>query len=519
MSSVSRSASRVRLPLLVLLLVAATSCIFRRVDPVPVTATAEQSVAAPTRVHLIDGSTVLFATGFRSDGVHLRGAGVRYDVSLAVEDSVGEVPLDSVAGAEVVTGRVNTGATIAGSLLGVVATTMATAGLMVAIFGSCPTIYYDSAGTAVLEAESFSYSIAPMFAARDVDRLRVAAGADGIVRLEIRNEALETHYIDALELLEVRHTRGERIVPDARGVPIAAVGLVAPVTARDRAGRRLESVLAAADGDAAGSADSVIAAAVAGDLEDFVELTFPHPGGSDSTALVLRLRNSLLNTVLFYDMMLADRGALAMDWLHDDLAQIAPALELGQWYTNRLGMRVEVLEAGEWREIARVRDVGPIAWKEIGVLVPATGSDSLRMRLAFVADNWRIDQAALATSARRPDVVTHQLARIVLPDGSPHAEALANARAPDGEHLVTWPRHWFSAEWDVGAAEPGESRTFLLAAQGYYVEWMRQQWLRREPAAAAFQPSDAVVEDALRRWQLARPGMESQFMASRLPVR
>jgi hypothetical protein len=92
--------------------------------------------------------------------------------------------------------------------------TLGVAALAVAIFGSCPTVYADSGGTALLQAEGFSYSIAPIFESRDVDRLRLVQAADGSVRLEIRNEALETHYLNHLELLEVMHGSAETALVD-----------------------------------------------------------------------------------------------------------------------------------------------------------------------------------------------------------------------------------------------------------------------------------------------------------------
>ena len=48
-------------------------------------------------------------------------------------------------------------------------------------------------------------------------------------------------------------------------------------------------------------------------------------------ALVLRARSSLLNTVLFYDVMLADAGPRALDWLGQDLERVSNAVELGRW--------------------------------------------------------------------------------------------------------------------------------------------------------------------------------------------
>src|SRR5207302_2037217 len=95
-----------------------------------------------------------------------------------------------------------------------------------------------------------------------------------------------------------------------------------PATARDRAGRDVRQELAAADGVAYRTDSTTLRAARAGDVGDFVDLTFPAPAGADTVALVLRLRNSLLNTVLLYDLMLGTRGARALDWVGKDLERV-----------------------------------------------------------------------------------------------------------------------------------------------------------------------------------------------------
>src|SRR6266567_5399928 len=96
-----------------------------------------------------------------------------------------------------------------------IASTLATAGLLAAgvlaiviacsssdCFGNCPTVYADSAGVWALQAEGFSYTLGPAFETRDVDRLGIRPDRDGKIRLEVRNEALETEYFNQLELLE-----------------------------------------------------------------------------------------------------------------------------------------------------------------------------------------------------------------------------------------------------------------------------------------------------------------------------
>jgi hypothetical protein len=151
-------------------------------------------------------------------------------------------------------------------------------------FGSCPTYYADSAGAHVLEAEGFSYSIAPLFEARDVDRLRLRPAPDGTVRLEVRNEAFETHYINHLELLEVRHTADETALPDEQNRVLIVQHLAAPTAARDRQGKDLRAVLADPDGSVYRTDPEVLGRARVGDLEDAIELTAPPPSPPALTA-------------------------------------------------------------------------------------------------------------------------------------------------------------------------------------------------------------------------------------------
>ena len=105
--------------------------------------------------------------------------------------------------------------------------------LLVVLFGSCPTIYGDSAGSQTLQAESFSYSIAPLLAKRDVDRMTIVPDAAGVIRLVVKNEALETHHLDHMEVIEVRHRPNEIVLPSPRGGALAVSELAASATVRD----------------------------------------------------------------------------------------------------------------------------------------------------------------------------------------------------------------------------------------------------------------------------------------------
>lgn len=497
-----------------------TGCIFNRlaVEDVPRTETLT-TVTSPVKAHMLDGSTVVYSRGATVGGGFVKGSGERYAIGSANPISVTAVPLDSVVGMESYQTRVRPGMTALATTAGIAVGTVATAGMLVAIFGSCPTIYSDSSGTHVLEAEGFSYSIAPLFEQRDVDRLRVGVGPDGIVRLEVRNEALETHYINHLELIETRHLAGETVVPDQRGLPLVLGAPLAPPNGRDRAGRDVSRVLASADGSAFATDAGTLAAADSGDLHDYVDITVPRPAGNDSIAIAFRLRNSLLNTVLLYEGILGDAGAASLDWLGRDMQKITNAIDLGRWYGKHMGMRVSVRDGREYREVARFTDKGPIAFHDVAVVIPAPPGDSVRVRLSFVADDWRIDRVSFATKFSHAPIRTIALQAVVGSDGAADTAAFASLSGPDDRYLSTTPGQRFSARFATGSIAPDSVRTFMLASQGYYTEWVRGSWIKNSAAPKPFVPTEGSIAKAIDRWRSKQSDLEKQFYSTAIPTR
>lgn len=495
-----------------------SSCISRRVDVEPVNTRAPATVKSPVKAHLTDGSTVVYPDGVRVTADALLGRGTRYDLTLQTGTIVESVPLADVLGMETYRTRVNpaqttvlTAATTAGVYLGAVA-------LAFAIFGSCPTVY--SSEGAVGEAELFSTSIAPLFEGRDLDRLHAAPDAQGIVKLEIRNEALETHYINHLELLEVSHGPGERVLPDHQGTPIVVGNLQKPQVAVNREGKDLRAVLDGPD-DAAYAADErALERVTASDMDDWIDLSVPVEDGATEAAVVFRMRNSLLNTVLLYDVMLAPAGAASLDWLGEDLGKISTAVELGRWHQRRAGLHVSVWRDGAFRPVVRVPDAGPISWRDVGAVVPVPpGEQTLRVRLSYVTDHWRIDHVSVAFSVRKASPRAIPLESVTSRDGTPESAALQNLRTSDETYLQTNPGHAFLARFDVGATAPGTHRTFLLGSQGYYTEWIRGSWIRNASVSEPFMPTDAAVIEAIRKWSRTRAAFEQKFFESKVPVR
>jgi hypothetical protein len=475
-------------------------------------------VTVPMKAFLHDGGVVVYHEGADVSTSSILGPGLRYPLSRSGALLVTEVPLDSVIGIEAFRGDVNVPASIAATAGATALGYVGTLALMVAIFGSCPTFYASPEGGGILQAEAFSYSVAAELEGKDLDRISVTPDADGIIRLELRNEALETHYINQLGLVAVHHPPGVRVVPDEAGGLLGAAGPVAPLKAEDRDGRSVLDLVEARDDLAFSSTEARILAATSEDPREFLDLVFPRPD-SETAVLLLDLRNSLLNTVLFYDLMLGTAGIQAVNWWGGSLDGIGAAFEMARWYMEIFGLTVQVWNSDEWHTVARVPDAGPIAWKEMGVRIPVPDSGPLRIRLGFLADDWRIDRAALATPVEVSDAREIPLQRVITEAGREDASAIGLVLEDDKEYLVTYPGTSLMLEFLPPSPPPGNATTYLLATRGYYIEWMRPEWIRRAQQGEPFHAGPGAVERLMATWIEKRGSVEDAFFGSRIPVR
>ena len=475
---------------------------------------ANYTVKTPVRAHMVNGDVVVFQRGAEVTRTNVIGVGTRYDAVRRAASAADwtSIVLDSVIGLESLTQKVNPGRTLLLATPSGAVSVLTLAVLGAVIFGSCPTIYVDSAGTPALQAESFSYSIAPLLAKRDLDLLNVTPGKDGTVRIEVRNEALETHYIDQMELLEVRHAGDETVLPVARAGLAALRGLAPVGGVRDARGRDVSRQVAQVDGSIFSSDPRLLADAVdGGSEEEFLEFTIPRADGP--TMLALTMRSTLLSTAVFYDHMLARSGARSLDWIAADLSRITTVAQLARWYTSNFGLRVLVRDGTEWTQVVRLMDFGPVAWRNVAAMIPRGTGDSVTIRLAFAPDEYQVERIAWAQSARVLEPRVLPVRRVTTTSGG-HDDAVGFLRDADDRHLVTEPGHRFFAEFDAGTSS--SQRTFLLAADGYYVEWLRPSWATSgEPKPFS---TATTRRDILRTWYSRKDSLEAQFFRHRVPV-
>jgi hypothetical protein len=104
-------------------------------------------------------------------------------------------------------------------------------------------------------------------------------------------------------------------------------------------------------------------------------------------------------------------------------------------------------------------------------------------------------------------------------NGNIQDDALSAIATPDEHYLRTTPRQRFTVAFDVGRSRDARmERTYLLASQGYYTEWVRGAWIADARDTTTFVPSVQTLVRAMEEWRVQRDSMEQRFFRSRIPV-
>jgi hypothetical protein len=243
-----------------------------------------------------------------------------------------------------------------------------------------------------------------------------------------------------------------------------------------------------------------------------VELDFAPAVGR--MGLVLGGRQTLLSTHLFYQTM-AYFGARAGEYLAS-VERGGPAVAARAMGMARVlgGIDVELSEGGgAFRPIGSFGEAGPIAG-DVRVLPFEASGGPLRVRLRQAKGHWRLDHAALVRLGE--PVVPLPLEPSAVERGS-RADGRALELLRRGErHLVTVPGDAYRIAFELPASRHGLE--LFLESEGYYYEWMREEWLAEENAEmAALVLSDPA--EALRQmagsFKQREAGMEQAFWSSR----
>jgi hypothetical protein len=388
------------------------------------------------------------------------------------------VCIDSVAIFE--TNTVNTSAAVAALTIvtaASVALTVYCAANPKACFGSCPTFYVWDGNREILQAEGFSSSVLPSLEATDIDALYRAQPRNRQFSVRMTNEALETHIVRHADLLAARRPRNGRVFATPDGGFWEALSTAPPTRCVDDSGD-CTARLADFDGiERCSKTDSLDLTA-----KEIVDLYFDC-SKSEKVGIVLACRQSLLSTYLFYQT-LAYMGSSVGDWMAQLERNRNLNLETAGGVGDLLG-GIEVFAEdakGEWISQGIIRETGPLASDVHLLPLQSLPEGSQHLRLHLTKGAWRIDWVALA---RLGELITplrlHPSA--VINDSIESPDALERV-LDSSEVLTTFPGDAYTFIYDL--PEDFGNYELFLESRGYYLEWMRQEWLPEEnPALAA----------------------------------
>jgi hypothetical protein len=384
-----------------------------------------------------------------------------------------------------------------------------------ACFGSCPTFYADNGLDYIVQAEGFSSSISPSLEEKDVDALyRIKPASDNFV-VQLKNEAYETHVIRSANILALPKPEGGRVYSTPGGEFIQAKNLLEPASAIASEGDCSEKLCSFDGEERFSAADSNDLAA-----QEIIELTFNGvPTGN--VGLVIASRQTLLTTFLLYQT-LAYMGTKAGDWLAA-LERNSP--EFKNLFKSRPTFgSIDVLilnNKGEWIKAGEIGETGPIATDikliPLKDLIPIQNDSNVsqyKIRLRMTMGLWRIDYAALAELGESVDPIVIKPSS-AFPQKVNSSDVVELLSSPDSL-LLTFPGDKFILNYQL---PPDFTRYELfMESQGYYLEWMRQEWLSEENPARVYQMlfnPEQYYKDLAPLFKEIEAEMEKTFWSSK----
>jgi hypothetical protein len=240
-----------------------------------------------------------------------------------------------------------------------------------------------------------------------------------------------------------------------------------------------------------------------------IELEFPAMTGR--AGLVIGARQSLVTTFLLYQG-LAYLGDTVGTWLAGMHTGLPAAKSIGEAFHHWLGgIEVQLERDGAWQVVGEAYETGPLATDVHLVMLP-DGVDASRVRLRLPKGGWRIDYVALASIAGEAKPVRIAPSRIRGRLGSEYA---ANRAVATAFPIVTMPGDAYELTYEL---PKGGDYDVFLDSHGYYLEWMRAEWLREQNPYAAVRmlldPARALRELA-PAFKRIEPQAEALFWSSR----
>ena len=344
-----------------------------------------------------------------------------------------------------------------------------------ACFGSCPTfyLYENEENVHYANAEGFSTAISPSMEQFDLDALNNDRILNHHFAITMKNEALETHCVNAVNLYAYPRKEGEKVYHN-RNDQFYLCKNIYPIHEAFGPEGDISSLLRKRDQvERRSVADSANMSA-----KEILYLNFDSVHETKNLGLVLNFRQTLMTTYLIYN---------ALAYMGDRVGDIFAKVE-NEHLDNQLenGIKKELgdIEVQLWDDLHQKwvhqgswYETGPIAYnQQILKLNNESGSHKVKLRFILNKGLWKLDYAALTNiqSQVEPMVIVPTK---VMNRGLVDTAAL-EAIKDHKKYVVSMPGDVYQFQYELPTQH--EDYELFLYSKGYYLEWMRAHWLKEK---------------------------------------
>lgn len=483
-------------------------------------------ISSPTKVYLSDASVILFSKGFNYSGKLINGFGQRFwHTGKESKSTTQNVHVDSVIAMTYYEKELSGGQVVASFFLGLFGLTQSGVAIYClscpkCCFGSCPTVYTFDGNQYHLEAELFSYSISKLLEERDLDLVRQKIPDNGLYKIRITNEALETHYLNQFSLLTVNHPIGTQVFPSGTNQFVMINHLSPPDEVLNSKKNDVLDQVISSDNKSYRSELEMLKNLENGPTHDWLKIKKNLQFNTDSVTMVIRYKNTLLSTILFYDVVLASQGISAIEWTRKMNEDLLYATQFNLVYKNFSGISVLVPKNKSWVKINSIPDAGPITWKYMATKIPVDEEGNINIKLQFFPDNFMIDYIAFDTDHNTTKTFTiNEHFPVEIREDS-HNNILHLIENDDDKYLTTNPGESFLLLYDI-PKEKNIEQTVFIKSKGYYTEWIRGSWVRNTNLDYRFDLFDVnrTLQYLATSWIQNKDFIEQEFFHTRIPVK
>lgn len=380
-----------------------------------------------------------------------------------------------------------------------------------ACFGSCPTFYAYDGNDYTIQAEGFSSSISPALEETDIDALFHINPPGRNLELKLKNEAYETHVIRKADILALPRKVCNRVFSGADNNFYEVNNITEPIQAIGDEGDISEKICLFDGTERFSPADSNNLAE-----KEIIDFTFNYNSPGEK-GLVIASRQTLLTTFLFYQS-LAYMGTSAGSFLANLERNPEVTKSLIDNPRKLLGS-IEVIiekEDGTFEKVGEVGEHGPISTDiKIVPLGNIPENKEIKIKLRMTKGLWRIDYAAIA------DILNEVKPIVISPQTSFPLHTKSGSKVTDlltyhDSVLVTFPGDAFYLNYEL--PEDFQNYELFLESGGYYLEWMRDEWLVEENPGKVYQMflnPKQYFKDLAPQFKQIEAEMEETFWSSK----